>query len=104
MVRLSFDRYGDGMACFDDDLLAWSAHGLEHAVRCAVDPVDSHVHPLDRRDAASWTDTAIWSPNRAGTAPDARGGRRLSGRDQGAGVCQSYAAGNTELVYNGVAR
>ena len=53
-MRLSFGRFGDDMArsAGDEDLLEWSARDLATVFGVVVEPVDCHVHPLDRCDAA----------------------------------------------------
>jgi oxygen-dependent protoporphyrinogen oxidase len=45
LLRLSFGRFGDGLAgsASDDDLLAWSLQDLATVLGICVEPVDSHV-------------------------------------------------------------
>jgi oxygen-dependent protoporphyrinogen oxidase len=45
LVRLSFGRFGDGLArsAGDDDLLAWSVQELAAVLGVTVVPLDSHV-------------------------------------------------------------
>ncbi len=108
MVRLSFGRYGDGMAARstgDDDLLAWSARDLNTLFGVTVDPVDSHVHRwIDAMPQYGPGHADLVAELRAGLPPTlAVAGGYLDGIGVPACVGTATRAA-AELVYSGVAR
>jgi protoporphyrinogen/coproporphyrinogen III oxidase len=69
LLRLSFGRYGDDVACAvdDDTLLTWSAEDLETVFGLRVRPIESHV--------ARWLDAMPqYGPGHAGLLAQMRDG------------------------------